>query len=418
MTDADVLVRLVVAAALGFAVGLERQLGRHPEEGYAGARTFTLIGLLGGLAALLASWYPGVGVAIVVLVLAILVTSYIVGTARFGDVGTTTELAGAVTFALGFLVHRGLFTVAIALTVIVIALLRSKPALYGLAERFSDDDVRAVLQFAVVTAVVLPFVPDQGFGPADAVNPHEIWLMVVLVGAIGLAGYVALRLLGPRGLIPTGLLGGFVSSTAVALAFGRYARSLPALVPSLGVGILAGSGLMYGRVWLEALIVAPDLAARLVVPMAVLFVLVEGAAVVAFVRSGPRRPVPAEGEAGRVAGIRNPTSLATALQFGLFYGVVVAVARLLVERVSTSSLVILAAVTGITDVDAITLTAANLVREGVDPDAAVSAVIAAVAVNSGVKAAIVWVVGGSEIGRRVTPTLGTAMVLAAAALLF
>lgn len=411
MTDVDIAARLAVSAALGFAVGLERQLGRHPEEGYAGARTFTLIALLGALAALVATWATVLGVALVAVFGAVLVTSYVVGTARFGDPGSTTELAAAVVFALGFVVQRGLFAVAVAVTVGVVVLLRSKPALYGLAERFSDEDVRTVLQFAVISAVILPFVPDAGFGPAGAVNPREIWLMVVLVGAIGLAGYLALRALGPRGLVPTGLLGGLVSSTAVTLAFGRHARVEPTLTRSLAAGVLAGSGVMYGRVWIEALVVAPALADRLFLPMVVLFVLVEGVAVAA-VLGGPT----ATGD-GPVVALRNPVSLRTALQFGALYGVVVVVARLVVGGTATdASLTLLGALTGVTDVDAMTLTAANLVRGGVAPGTAAGAVLAAVSVNSAVKAGLAWVVGGPAMGRRVAPVLGAAAVLSAAAL--
>lgn len=235
--------------------------------------------------------------------------------------------------------------------------------------------------------------------------------MVVLVGAIGLGGYIVLRFLGPRGLVPTGLLGGLVSSTAVALAFGRHARARSELARPLAAGVLAGSGLMYARVWVEARIVAPALAGVLFAPMAGLFVLVEVAALLVARRATETVPSPPFLE------LRNPVSLRTALQFGALYGVVVAAGRLLVADGPASSLVALGAVTGVTDVDAITLTAANLVRDGVDPGTAVPAVLAAVGVNSAVKAGIAWFVGGRSFGWRVAPVLGAAAVAAGVATL-
>ena len=240
------ILRLLVGAGLGFVVGLERQLHVRVGEAYAGARTFALIGVWGVATASLAEWVgPEAFVAGLVVFGAVEVASYLALSKKTGDVGTTTEMAALATFFVGVLAARDAFEVAAALAVGMAVLLRSKEYLRSLAGRFEQEDVAAVLQFGVVTAVILPLAPDRGFGPLAAINPHEIWLMVVLVSAIGLAGYLALRLLGSRGLGVTGLLGGLISSTAVTMSFSKMARRRGDLTNVLAAGVLGASGLMF-----------------------------------------------------------------------------------------------------------------------------------------------------------------------------
>ncbi len=400
------ILRLLVGAGLGFVVGLERQLHVRVGEAYAGARTFALIGIWGVAAHALGEWVgPGGFVAALVVFGGIVVASYLTLTTKTGDVGTTTEMAALATFFVGVLAGRETYEAAAALAIGAAVLLRSKEALRSVTGRFEREDVAAALQFGVVTAVILPLAPDRGLGPLQAVNPREIWLMVVLVSAIGFAGYVALRLLGSRGLGLTGLLGGLISSTAVTMSFARMTRRRRELTNVLVAGVLAASGLMFGRVLVEAAVVSPPLAVRLAVPMLVMLAVVEGAAYLVY-RSG--RHTDDGDESGLT--LQNPVTLPVALQFGLLYGVVVFLGRFLVENASTGSLVILGAVSGITDVDAITLTAANLVNDGVEVTEAGRAVLAAVTVNGFVKAGLASVLGTRRHAGMVGAVLGAVSV--------
>jgi uncharacterized membrane protein (DUF4010 family) len=223
--------------------------------------------------------------------------------------------------------------------------------------------------------------------------------MVVFVAGIGLAGYVALRVLGPKGLAPTGLLGGLVSSTAVTLGFSRMSKRVPEVTDALAAGVLAGCGLMYVRVLIESLVIDRSVAERVVVPLLALFVFVEGAATLWWWHSRRR-------QAESHLAVRNPVTVVSALQFGLIYGVVAFAATVLVDRVSEASLSIVAAVSGINDVDAITLAASNLVRDGaVSPGVGAKAVLAAVAVNTLVKAGLAVALGSRRLGARVAPVL-------------
>lgn len=407
-TSGTILMAFVVAAGLGAVIGIERQIGRHDiEDVSAGVRTFALYSLWGAATAYFAQLYGPAAFAVgTVAFAALIVSSYIIVARGTGDWGTTTELASLGAFTIGVLVWSDEVIVAAAIAVGIAALLRAKAWLHGITRRFSDDDVRAVLQFAVLSAIVLPLLPDQDYGPFEAFNPRRVWLMVVFVAAIGLAGYVALRLRGSQGLAITGLLGGLFSSTAVTLGFSKMSKDQPRLRTALVAGIIAASGLMYGRVLVEAAVFAPSLAAKLAVPLVLLFLLVESAAIWFW-----RRPIEAAGTDESGIELRNPVTLKSALQFAALYAVIVFIAKVLIDRASEAALSVVGAVSGINDVDAITLAMANEVaRQGLDPTVAAQAVLAAVTVNTIVKAGMAIILGSKLHGRSVGAVLGPAAV--------
>jgi uncharacterized membrane protein (DUF4010 family) len=404
----SVLLAFVTAAGLGAVIGLERQIHRHlTEDVSAGVRTYALFGLWGAATGFFADAYGAAAFVVgAAAFAALIVSSYIMFALGTKDWGTTTEFASLGAFAVGVLVWNDRVIVAAAVAVGVAALLRAKEWLHGLTDKFSDQDVRAVLQFAVLTAVVLPLLPDQDYGPFEAFNPRRVWLMVVFVAAIGLAGYVALRLRGERGLAVTGLLGGLISSTAVTLGFSKMSKDQSRLRTALVAGIIAASGLMYARVLVEAFVFAPDMAMKLLVPLAVLFLLVEGTAVYWWTRPLEAPP----GSAG--IQLKNPVTLKSALQFAALYAAVIFVSKVLIDRASEAALSVVGAVSGINDVDAITLAMADEVaRQGLDATVAAQAVLAAVVVNTIVKAGMAIVLGSKGLGRSVAITLLPAAAL-------
>ncbi|MBI5157990.1 MAG: DUF4010 domain-containing protein [Acidimicrobiia bacterium] len=410
MDTPDLILRFALALALGALIGLERQIGHGDESrAAAGLRTFALYALWGAGAGFMGSEYGAGGFTVAAAAFGgLLVVEYwMVG--RRGDTGTTTEAAAFAAFIAGVLAWNGEEVTALALAVSVAALLQAKAWVHGTLSRFSDEDLRALIRFGVLTAVILPLVPNEALGPFDAINPFQIWLMVVFVAGIGLAGYIALRLLGPKGLAPTGLLGGLVSSTAVTLGFARMSKRTPDVTDALCAGVLAASGLMYVRVLIETAVVDADITRPLIFPLAGLFVFVEGAAAWWWWHSRRR-------QADSGLKVRNPVTIGSALQFGLVYGVVAFAATVLVDRVSEASLSIVAAVSGVNDVDAITLAASNLVHDGqVAATSGARAVLAAVAVNTLVKAALAVAVGSRRLGMRVAAVLIPAAMGAGAA---
>src|SRR5512139_1472736 len=213
------LVALATALAIGLLIGVERE--RSPTA-KAGLRTFALVTLFGALSAIVAQhldsgWVIGAGV---LAVGAMIVAAYHRDTGPDADPGTTTVIALLVAYLLGVLTALGERQIAVMIAIATTVLLYFKPEMRGALERFSRRDLLSVLQFGVITFIVLPFLPDHGYGPYGALNPYRIWLMVVLVSGIGLAGYIALRLVGgTRGALYVGFFGGLVSSTATTLAY-------------------------------------------------------------------------------------------------------------------------------------------------------------------------------------------------------
>lgn len=411
MDDPSLLVSLLVAAGCGAIVGLERQV--RPDAG-SGARTFALYALWGAASAFAGERFGALAFLAGLLALAGIETArYLVEVQSSGDFGITTEIASFVTFGIGFLAFDEQFVVAIALSVGLAALLRSKEWVHRLIDRFSDDDVVAFLQFAVITAIVLPLAPSTEFGPFEAFNPRQIWLMVVFVSGIGLLGYLALRVMGRRGLGLSGVVGGLVSSTAVTLGFSRMSKSFKGLNTALVAGVIGASGLMYPRVLVEAWVVARALGARLLIPLLAIGAVVIGVAIV-FLRREQ-----AGDDGAEPLPVKNPLNLATALQFGLLYAGIIFVSKAVLDTFSEGSILLVAGLSGINDVDAITLSTANLVKGGgLSESVGAQAVLLAVAVNTLVKAGIAVAVGSKQLAKIVAVTLVPAAAAAVVAMFF
>lgn len=347
--------RVAASLAIGLLVGLERE--RHPDA-KAGVRTFALLALLGALAALPevranGSWLPAAGMLATV---AILVAAHL-HDLRGEDPGTTTMAAGCVCYLLGALAGAGDPGLAGGLAIAVTALLYFKPEIEGVSAALQRHEQVSVLQFLVASFIVLPLLPDRGFGPYEALNPRSIWMMVVLIAGIGLASHVALRVAGERhGALLTGLLGGLVSSTATTLLYAKRAGESEALRRLAGVVVPLANLVPLLRIVVLASIVAPALLAKLV-PVAAC-ALVAGIGVTAFAlrkAGGADAPVPES---------RNPAQFGAALRFAAIYAGVLLAAAWLSDRAGSAGLYAAAFFSGLADVDPMVLSALNMFGEG------------------------------------------------------
>ncbi|MGE0151099.1 MAG: MgtC/SapB family protein [Reyranellaceae bacterium] len=406
----DTLLRLGLALAIGLLIGLERGFSQRDEpEGsrVAGLRTFGIIGLSGGLVAVLTQHtHWAVLAAAIPSFVALVLFAFWHGQRRRRDIGATTLFATLATFALGIVAVLGEIEHAAAAAVVLTALLGLKREMHLGIERLKRVELRAAVQLLLISAVILPVLPDKGFGPFEALNPYRIWLMVVLIAGVSFAGYVAIRLFGAgRGVLLTGALGGLVSSTAVALSLAGRAREPQAVPNALAAGIVVASSMMF---WRCALIVgAIDLALglQLAWPLGVAgMVGMAGGALLARGPGGEFEP-------------RDPTSLRLALQFGLLLGAIELLAAALHHWFGDRSLFALAAISGLADVDAISLSVADLAGRGLDRTIAAGAILVAVAVNTAVKVAIVAVRGTASVAWRVALPLFAALAAGAAAIL-
>lgn len=416
MAAEQVLLSLAISAALGLLIGLERGWEeRETGEGgrVAGLRTFGLIGLFGGVCGLLSEVTGSLLLPAVALagLTAVLIVSHRQAYRVTGDLGITTLCAALLTFVLGLGAARGFRVEAAATAVVVALLLGSKPTLHGWIRAIGSRELRAALQLLVLSVVILPVLPDQGYGPWEALNPYEIWWMVVLIATISFVGYVAVRVVGPRrGIVVTGLLGGLVSSTALTLHLSRRAREGADPPASLAGGILLACGTMFPRVLIVAGILHWPLVGTLWPSLLLMGLLTYGGGL-AWTLAVPRA---GESPPAEEAHLRNPLELGPALFFGAVLALVLLAGAGLEETFGSAGLLSLAAVSGLTDVDAITLTLARMSEAsgetgGVGLPLATIGIVLACSANGLTKTILSLTVGGLAVGWRVAlPLLSSA----------
>jgi uncharacterized membrane protein (DUF4010 family) len=398
-----------IAILLGALVGIEREKHKAEEkeaEHTAGLRTFALLALLGAAAAFLSKSLssPWILAATLLIVGAYLVVGYFL-TARASQdgKGLTTEVAALVVFLLGATVMFGYEELAIGLGVVTAALLAYKQPLHGFVERLGWDDVFAGLRLLIATFIALPLLPDRALDPWGALNPYKLWLLVILISGLSLVGYVLTRWLGPaRGTALTGLTGGLVSSTAVTLSFSREARDNPQNMAALACGILLSWAVMFLRVLVLVAVVNRALLGHVLVPFAVMAVAVGGYAAFLYFRNGSAKGTAAKGGLR----LRNPFSLIEAAKFAALFAVVLLAVKIVQEHFPPSGLYAVAALAGLTDVDAITLSMSEFAQSG-EAGVAVMAIVIAALSNTLVKCGMAFVLAGT--------TLGKPLLIAAAA---
>lgn len=387
------------ALSIGLLIGMERE--RRPDPA-AGLRTFSLVALLGCLFAMLGEhvgvrWLFAAGL---VAVTAAMVASNFSATQKKPYRGFTSEAAALVTYCLGAAVWYGFSTLAVMLAIATTVLLYFKAEIRQFSERMTAKDINSILQFAVVSLVILPILPSQDFGPYDAINPRQIWWMVVLISGLALSGYLALRIFGAQyGAALLGIFGGLASSTATTMMFSRHASENSHLVRMSAIVILIANVMVMIRLGIIAGVVAPDL----IRPVAIIFAcgIVPGIAVTLYgwksLSDAGELPLPE---------VKNPTELRTALSFGLIYAIVLLTSNWLQALAGNSGLFIVAFISGLTDADASALTSLRLFNQAklVEANAVIALTLALVA-NLVFKIGLVVAIGGKSLARHALPGL-------------
>lgn len=404
-TAADVL-GLLIAALGGAAVGLERQWSGHaegPGAHFAGIRTFTMLGAIGGFSGWL--WTAGVTVPAAILfagAVTIAAAGYVAASRH--DIDGTTEVAALVVLGAGVLAGIGSIRLASAIIALATLLLVEKSRLHSLVKRIDDVGLRSGVRFAVMALVVLPLLPEGPYGPLGGVRPRELWALVLFFSGLSFAGYIARRLVGPgHGYLVTGLLGGLVSSTNVTFTFARISRTELALDRALAFGAIGANAMLYPRVIVATAILNADVI-RPLLPY-----LIPPAFVAALATAVGARRSPAA--AAEVAP-RNPLQLTTALQMAALFQVVLMAVYAARELWGASGVFTSAAVLGLTDVDALTISMARDVARSVSAEVAATAIAIGVLTNTATKLALSLFLGSW----RFRIIAGGALVLMMAAL--
>jgi len=276
-----------------------------------------------------------------------------------------------------------------------------------MTSRMSAKDMRAILEFLLITAVVLPLLPNRNFGPFNVINPYQIWLLVVLVSGIGFLGYVLIKILGAeQGVSVTGILGGLVSSTATTVSFSGRSKSNPELSSILTQGILLTSSVMFPRMMIEVAVVYAPLLGVIAVPLIAMLLVSLG--VVVFLWR--RRNVRQQDDRERVE-VSNPLRLSTAITFALAFVVVLIAVQWANEEFGEAGVYVASALSGVTDVDAITLSASELASSGqMDAPVAGFAVVLAALVNTLAKAVMAWSLGSRELRKTIARGFGLVLL--------
>jgi uncharacterized membrane protein (DUF4010 family) len=414
-TSLDPFLRLGAALLIGFLIGFERGWRKRDDpEGSrpAGLRTFALIGLVGGIAGLLGE---AVGALVIaagfIAVAGLAVATYFASVRADGRIGATTEFATLVAYSLGALAGHGQIVLALAAALVTVALLDTKAPLHGLLQRIRHDELRSAIKLLLVSAVLLPILPDQGYGPSGIFNPHKLWWIVVLVAGLSLAGHFAQRFAGPSaGPILTGLLGGLVSSTVLTVSAARLSARAGESAAPQAASVAAAQAMMGARIVVVAGVLNPPLVLALLAPFGAAAAASILAAYALARRAGARRRSGSEGDANHDAA-KAPDDLGPAIVFAAVLSAVMLAAYYARVWLGASGLYATAALTGLVDVDAITVTAATLTD--LPAGAIVGAILIAAAVNTLVKVGIAAAMGTRAFAGRVA--IVVAAVLAAGA---
>lgn len=415
----DLLRQFGTAVLIGALVGIDREKRKSAgESALGGIRTFVLLALAGATAAHVARVLDSPGVFLAALVVAgvAVVMSYVGDLLRppAGGQGLTTEMAALVVLLLGGVCVLGHLELAVALGVATSAVLAFKQPIHEVVRKVGTEDLYAGLKLLIATFIVLPLLPRRAVDPWGALNPHLLWLLVILISGLSLVGYVATRWLGTaRGILVTGITGGLVSSTAVTLALARRSRE-PATPPgqsgTLAAGILTAWLVMVVRIEVLLLIANPEMARRSLLPLGVVALATAGAGAWLFLT---QRQPPARPDTGVTLELKNPFNLTAAVQFAALFAGVLLLVKLVQQYSVAGGVYVVALVAGVPDVDPVSLSMADYARTTGQLDTAVRAVLLAAASNTVVKTGLALGAGHAGLRRPLLP--GAGMILAATA---
>jgi len=399
-----VLQQLLFGVFLGSVIGLEREKKsqRKGGKGFAGIRTFALLGMSGVLLAIIETvsieffWIIGGGL------MALLLASYVSSVIKFDDIGGTTELSLFAVLMSGYFLGIEESILATSVIIITLLLLQSKKALHYLAGKITKTEFNSIVQFIIIALIILPLLPDKNFGPYEAFNPYVTWMMVVLISAISFAGYLGIKLFGAeKGISLTGFLGGMISSTAVSLSFSQNSKKYKRIVSPFVFGIVIASTAMFFRIFAEIMVLNPDLANNLWIPMF-------SAGCTGLILSGliwyfdlKNTKTSKLVEKGTEISLGKPLDLLGAIKFGLLFALILLVSKAMGAEFGDKGIYLTSVISGLVDTDAISVSLANLAKEGLDHKTAVIGITIATLTNTFVKAGIVLTLASRKVAWRV-----------------
>ena len=418
MLDFNIFYRLAAAIGIGLIIGMQRehtysdQSDRHP----AGVRTFTLVGLAGAMASLLSDQMGGAapfitGFVVVGMLLMAMHVSFAIGHRRsdaplggapVGGDGITTSVAVLIVYLLGGICWYGRLLESCVIMVVMLWVLSAKEQLHAFAQKLSKEDALATVKFAVISALILPFLPNQAYGPPGlaVLNPHTIWLFVVFISGIGFVGYVLIKVVGPgKGIWLTGLLGGLASSTALTLNLAGRSRENEDYAPDFTLGIVLSWAVMYVRLYLICIFLSGALAKPLLLPL--LLPVVPALAYALYLKIRESRD-----HRQKNTDFSNPFKLLPAIKFGVVFTCVMFVANAARVYLGSGALLACSFLGGAAEMDAVAFSVIDMnLKSGLGVRELVLALLFASLANTLTKGILVCVLGAKSMRRPILPAV-------------
>ena len=402
------LTTLGIAFGLGLLVGLQREKANSE---LAGVRTFTLIAILGVLAGFLSRDYqnpfilPVLGVALTSLLVAANFIKIKVFTNP--DVGQTTEVAALLMFAIGAYLVMGDRVLGIVIGVSMSVLLYVKERLHGFINRLQEKDLSAIMTFAGISLVVLPILPNKTYGPYNVLNPQNIWLMITLIVGLSVLGYFIYKFVGKKlGIISNGVLGGLISSTATTFSYARKTVDTASISKMAAFVITVASAISLARVMVEIGVVIPEKLPVILLPLMVEFV------VMALICLGMFYSINKDSKDDTMPEPENPAEFKSALVFGLIYGAILLAVAFANEEFGDDALYIVAIISGLTDVDAITLSLSQLIKiDALNVSTGWKLILLASLSNLVFKGVMAGILGTKQLAKWIALSFGVAIIV-------
>lgn len=396
-----ILQQLGIALILGTLVGLEREkkYQMFNYHGFGGVRTFALVGLLGALTYILGKEVFLLFPLITGGFLFLIISAYMVVALKHDRTGLTSEIGAILVYLIGVLCAMDKYLIAMILAVSVMTVLHFKDNLHSWAKHLRNEEILSTIEFMIIAFVVLPLLPNENFGPYGFFNPYVVWLMVVFISGISFVSYIAMKVLGEkRGITLTGFLAGLISSTALTLSFSAQSKKNKGVIYPYVIAIVVASSAMFFRILFEVAILNRALLADLYYPMITMGVI--GILSVCFIFFRSRKFDSKSVERNKWE-VKSPFSLIPALKFGLVFAFVLFLSRFAIDIMGNRGLYLTSFVSGLVDVDAITVSMANLAKSGVSNFAAVTAITIAAITNTLIKGVIFFIFGNKKVALKI-----------------
>ncbi|MDX1652748.1 MAG: MgtC/SapB family protein [Brumimicrobium sp.] len=401
--DYNDLITLGISLGLGLLVGLQRERTNHV---LAGVRTFTLISILGTLAGLITREFstPFLLPVFAICLTGFLVVGNILNKKKSDEreIGQTTEVAALLMFAIGAYLVIGNWIIGIVAGGLMAILLYAKKRLHGFIENLKDKDLSAIMTFAGISLVILPILPDKTFGPLDVLNPQHIWLMVTFIVGISVVGYFIYKFLGKdMGLPANTILGGLISSTATTVSYARKTKGNQSLFMLSAFVITGASAVSFIRVIIEISVVAPEIVKSTFLPILTTFGIISALSFLIYYRLRNNKtsqdlPEP-----------KNPAQLKIALIFGFFYALILLAVAFVKQEFGNDALYAVSAVSGLTNVDAITLSVSQIIKEGdISTSTGWRVILLAILSNLFFKGILTLILGPKKLAKWIIGTFG------------